>query len=56
MILIWRLEIKVSDLDLGMEILRPSEFQKIKTGRSPSSRSPGIKGVMAHTINPGYTY
>jgi hypothetical protein len=55
-ILIWRLEIKVSDLDLGMEILRPSEFQKIKTGRSPSSRSPGIKGMVAHTFNLGYTF
>ena len=40
----WRLEIEVSDLDLGMEILRHSGygFQKIKTGRSPSSRSSGI--------------
>ena len=43
-------EIQVSDLDLGMEILKHSdyEFQKIKTRRSPSSRSSGIKGVAAH--------
>jgi hypothetical protein len=36
---------EVSDLDLGMEILRHSGygFQKIK---SPSSRSSGIKGVV----------
>jgi hypothetical protein len=38
----------VSDLDLGMEIL--------KTGRSSSSRSSGIKGVVAHTFNLGYTF
>jgi hypothetical protein len=39
---------EVSDLDLGMENLRHSgyEFQKIKTERSPSSRSSGIKGVV----------
>jgi hypothetical protein len=57
-ILIWRLEIQVSDLDLGMEILRHSgcEFQKIKTGRSLSSRSSGIKGVVAHSFNLGYTF
>jgi hypothetical protein len=44
------LEIEVSDLDLGMEILRHSGygFQKIK---SPSSRSSGIKGVVEHTFN-----
>ena len=48
----------VSDLDLGMEILRHSgyEFQKIKTGRSQSSRSSGIKGVMEHTFNLDYTF
>jgi hypothetical protein len=53
--LIWRLEIEVSDLDLGMEILRHSGygFQKIK---SPSSRSAGIKGVFHHTFNLGYTF
>jgi hypothetical protein len=41
-----------------MEILRHSGygFQKIKTGRSPSSRSSGIKGVVAHTFNLGYTF
>jgi hypothetical protein len=47
------LEIEDSDLDLGMEILRHSEFQKIK---SPSSRSSGIKGVVEHTFNLGYTF
>jgi hypothetical protein len=49
------LEIEVSDLDLGMEILRHSGygFQKIK---SPSSRSSGIKGVVEHTFNLGYTF
>jgi hypothetical protein len=41
-----------------MEILRHSGygFQKIKTGRSPSSRSSGIKGVVEHTFNLGYTF
>jgi hypothetical protein len=41
-----------------MEILRPSgyELQKIKTGRSLSSRSSGIKGVVALTFNLGYTF
>jgi hypothetical protein len=41
-----------------MEILRHSGygFQKIKTGRSPSSRSSGIKGVVAHAFNLGYTF
>jgi hypothetical protein len=36
-----------------MEILRHSgyEFQKIKTGRSLSSRSSGIKSVVARTFN-----
>jgi hypothetical protein len=50
--------IQVSDLDLGMEILRHSgyEFQKIKTGRPLNSRSSGIKGVVAHTFNLGYTF
>jgi hypothetical protein len=54
----WRLEIEVSDLDLGMEILRHTGygFQKIKTGRSPSSRSSGIKGVVEYTFNLGYTF
>jgi hypothetical protein len=35
-----------------MEILRHSgsESQKIKTGRSLSSRSSGMKGVVAHTL------
>jgi hypothetical protein len=53
--LIWRLGIEDSDLDLGMEILRHSSygFQKIK---SLSSRSPGIKGVVEHTFNLGYTF
>jgi hypothetical protein len=39
-----------------MEILRHScyEFQKIKTGRSLSSKSSGIKGMVAHTFNLGY--
>jgi hypothetical protein len=39
-----------------MEILRHSgyESQKIKTGRSLSSRSSGIKGVGAHTFNLGH--
>jgi hypothetical protein len=47
------LEIEVSDLDLGMEILRHSSygFQKIK---SPSLRSSEIKGVVEHTFNLGY--
>ena len=38
-----------------MEILRHSGygFQKIK---SPSSRSSGIKGVMEHIFNLGYTF
>jgi hypothetical protein len=51
-------EIEVSYLDLGMEILRHSSygFQKIKTGRSLSSRSSGIKGVVEHTFNLGYTF
>jgi hypothetical protein len=42
-------EIEISDLDLGMEILRHSGygFQKIK---SLSSRSSGIKGVVEHTF------
>ena len=50
-----RWEIEVSDLDLGMEILRHSGygFQKIK---SSSSRSSGIKGVVEHTFNLGYTF
>jgi hypothetical protein len=41
-----------------MEILRHSgyRFQKIKTGRYLSSRSSGIKGVVAHTFNLGYTF
>jgi hypothetical protein len=41
-----------------MEILRHSGygFQKIKTGRSPNSRSTGIKGVVAYTFNLGYTF
>jgi hypothetical protein len=47
------LEIEDSDLDLGMEILRHSGFQKIK---SLSSRSSGIKGVVEHTFNLGYTF
>jgi hypothetical protein len=40
-----------------MEILRHSGygFQKIKTGRSPNSRSSRIKGVVEHTFNLGYT-
>jgi hypothetical protein len=52
----WKIE--VSDLGLGMEMLRHSgyEFQKIKTGRSPSSRSSGIKDVVACTFNLGYTF
>jgi hypothetical protein len=51
-------EIEVSGLDLGMEILRHSGygFQKNKTGRSPSSSLSGIKGVVAHTFNLGYTF
>jgi hypothetical protein len=51
-------EIKVSDLDLDMEILMHCGygFQKIKTGRSPSSRSSGIKGVVVHIFNLGYTF
>jgi hypothetical protein len=38
-----------------MEILRHSGygFKKIK---SPSSRSSGIKGVVEHTFNLGYTF
>ena len=49
---------EVSDLGLGMEILKHSgyEFQKIKTGRFLSSRSSGIQGVVAHTFNLGYTF
>jgi hypothetical protein len=49
------LEIEVSDLELGMEILRHSGygFQKIK---SPNSRSSGIKGVVEHNFNLGYTF
>jgi hypothetical protein len=41
-----------------MEILRHSGygFQKIKTGRSLSSRSSWIKGEVAHTFNLGYTF
>jgi hypothetical protein len=41
-----------------MEILRHSgyEFHKIKTGRPLSSRSSGIKGIVAHTFNLGYTF
>jgi hypothetical protein len=48
------LEIEVSDLDLGMEILWHNGYgyQKIK---SLSSRSYGIKGVVEHTFNLGYT-
>ena len=40
-----------------MEILRHSGygFQEIKTGCSQSSRSSGIKGVVEHTFNLGYT-
>jgi hypothetical protein len=36
-----------------MDILRYSgyESQKIKTGRSPCSRSSGIKDVVTHTFN-----
>jgi hypothetical protein len=49
------LKIEGSDLDLGMEILRHSGygFQNIK---SLSSRSSGIKGVVEHTFNLGYTF
>ena len=49
---------EVSYLDLDMEILGHSgyKFQKIKTGRSLSSRSSGIKGVVEHTFNLGYTF
>jgi hypothetical protein len=49
------LEIEVSDLDLGMEILRHSGygFHNIK---SPILRSPEIKGVVEHTFNLGYTF
>jgi hypothetical protein len=55
-ILIWRLEIQVSNPDLGIEIfIIVAEFQKIKTERTLSSRSSGIKGVMAHTFNLSYT-
>jgi hypothetical protein len=32
------------------------ELQKIKTGISLSSRSSGMKGVLAHTINLRYTF
>jgi hypothetical protein len=41
-----------------METLRHSGygFQKIKTGRFPSLRSSGIKGVVEHTFNLGYTF
>jgi hypothetical protein len=41
-----------------MEILRHSgyEFQKIKTWRSLSSRSSGIKDMVAHTFNPGHIF
>jgi hypothetical protein len=49
------LEIEVSDLDLGMENLRHSGYGFQKT-KSPSSRSPGIKGVVEHTFNLGYTF
>jgi hypothetical protein len=56
-ILIWRLGDTVSDLDLGTEILRHSGYEsQIKTGRSLSSRSSGIKGVVAHTFNLGHTF
>jgi hypothetical protein len=53
--LIWRLGIEVSDLDLGMEILRHSGygFQKMKF---LSSRSSGIKDVVEHTFNLVYTF
>jgi hypothetical protein len=49
---------QVSDLDLGMELLRHSgyESQKIKIGRSLSSRSSGIKGVVEHTFNLHHTF
>ena len=41
-----------------MEILRPSGngFQKIKTRRSLSSKSSGIKGVVAHIFNLDYIF
>jgi hypothetical protein len=41
-----------------MEILRHSGygFQKIKTERTLSSKSYGIKGMVAHTFNLGYTF
>jgi hypothetical protein len=40
-----------------MEILRHSGYGfQINTERSPSSRSSGIKGVVAHTFNLGYTF
>jgi hypothetical protein len=57
-ILILSWEIEVSDLDFGIEILRPNGygFQKIKTGRTLSSRSFRIKSVVAHTFNLGYTF
>jgi hypothetical protein len=43
---------------LALEILRHSgyEFQKIKAGRSLSSRSSGIKGVAIYTFNLGHAF
>jgi hypothetical protein len=60
--LLWALsgcwEILVSDLNLGMEIIRHSgyKFQKIKTERSLSSRSSGIKGVEVNTFTLSHTF
>jgi hypothetical protein len=55
---IWRLGDRSFWVYLVMEILRHSgyESQKIKTGRSLLSRSSGIKGMVAHTFNLGYTF
>jgi hypothetical protein len=45
-------------MDLDVENLRHSGygFQKIETGRSLSSSSSGIKGLVAHTFILGYTF
>jgi hypothetical protein len=44
-------------MDLGMKILRHSGYGfQIKTGKSLSSKSSGIKGVVAHTFNLGYIF
>ena len=57
MILILRLEIQISDLDLGMEILRYSgyEYQETKA-RSYGTKQVPDAAVVVHTFNLGHAF